>query len=226
LFSGYTINILGDEDQNSHWCKEYSYYSSPFAQKRLIWASGIARAACVPEVFSCKEGVSWSPSTQNELIWTSQISRAGYVPEVFDCKEVVSWCVLTFSFRLFFFPYNIFSLLPRGKIVTIINFTMRMGSYVLLNLKNSGFLSYWGGSFEQCCRMSCSWQWWLWIGNSSQHGIFVVICTIQWCLTMSLGPQHWDKECFSPASSQRIIPLRNHSPFSLLPRVFYKILRL
>jgi hypothetical protein len=29
---------------------------------------------------------------QNEVIWTSGIARAGCVPEVFDCKEVVSWC--------------------------------------------------------------------------------------------------------------------------------------
>jgi hypothetical protein len=92
LFSGDTINILGGEDQNSQWCKAYSYYSSPSAQNEVIWTSGIARATCVPEVFSCKEVVSWSPSTQNEVIWTSGIARAGCVPEVFDCKEVVSWC--------------------------------------------------------------------------------------------------------------------------------------
>jgi hypothetical protein len=125
LFSGYTINILGGEDQNSQWCKAYSYYSSPSTQNEVIWTSGIARAACVPEVFACKEGVSWSPSTQNEVIWTSRIARAGCVPEVFDCKEVVSWCVLTFSFGLFRLPYNVFSLLPHGKLVRTINFTAR-----------------------------------------------------------------------------------------------------
>jgi hypothetical protein len=92
LFSGDTINILGVEDQNSQWSKAYSFYSSPSTQNEVIWTSGIARAACVPEVFSCKDVVSWSPSTQNEVIWTSGIPRAGCVPEVFDCKEVVSWC--------------------------------------------------------------------------------------------------------------------------------------
>jgi hypothetical protein len=178
MFSGYTINILRDKDQNSHWCKAYSYYSSPSSQNRVIWAYGIACAACVPEFFSYKEGVSWSPSTQNELICTSQISHAGCVPEVFECKEVVSWCVLTFSFGLFCLPYNAFSLLPHGNLLRTINFTGRKGSYVLLCFKNSGFLSYWGGPLERCCGISCSWQWWLRIRNSSHQGLFPVIYTI------------------------------------------------
>jgi hypothetical protein len=59
LFCGDTINILGGEDQNSQWSKAYSYYSSPSTQNEVIWTSGIARAGCVPEVFDCKEVVSW-----------------------------------------------------------------------------------------------------------------------------------------------------------------------
>jgi hypothetical protein len=59
MFSGYTINILGDEDQNSHRCKAYSYYSSPSTHNGLIWASRIAHVAYVPEVFDYEEVVSW-----------------------------------------------------------------------------------------------------------------------------------------------------------------------
>jgi hypothetical protein len=56
---GDTLNIFGREDQNFQWSRAYSYYSSPPAQKDIIWASGIARAGCVPEVFDCKELVAW-----------------------------------------------------------------------------------------------------------------------------------------------------------------------
>jgi hypothetical protein len=44
---------------NFQWSRAYSYYSSPSAQKEVIWTSEIARAGCVPEVFDCKELVSW-----------------------------------------------------------------------------------------------------------------------------------------------------------------------
>jgi hypothetical protein len=56
---GDTLNIFGREDQNFQWSRAYSYYSSPPAQKDVIWTSGIARAGCVPEVFDCKELVAW-----------------------------------------------------------------------------------------------------------------------------------------------------------------------
>jgi hypothetical protein len=72
--------------------------------------------------------------------------------------------------------------------VRTINFTTRMGSYVLLHLKNYGLLSCWGATLERC--------------------------------------QRQEQECCSPASSQGFIPLRNHSPVSLSPQVFRKILRL
>jgi hypothetical protein len=56
---GYTVNIFGREDQNFQWSKEYSYYSSPSTHNEVIWTYGISRAGCVPEVFDCKEVVSW-----------------------------------------------------------------------------------------------------------------------------------------------------------------------
>jgi hypothetical protein len=44
-------NIFGRADQSFQWSRAYSYYSSPYAQKEVIWKSGIARARCIPEVF-------------------------------------------------------------------------------------------------------------------------------------------------------------------------------
>ena len=58
-FCGDTINIFGHQDQNLHWSKTYFYYSSCSSQNEVIWTSGIARLGCVPEVFDCKEVVSW-----------------------------------------------------------------------------------------------------------------------------------------------------------------------
>jgi hypothetical protein len=58
-FCGYTLNIFGCEDQEFEWSRAYSYYSYPPAQKYIIWASGIARAGRVPEVFECKQLVAW-----------------------------------------------------------------------------------------------------------------------------------------------------------------------
>ena len=53
------MNIFEDEDQNFHWSRAYSYYSTPVTQNQVIWTSRIARAGCVPKVFDCKELVSW-----------------------------------------------------------------------------------------------------------------------------------------------------------------------
>ena len=53
------MNIFGCEDQNFQWSRAYSYYSTPATQNEVIWTSGIARTGCVPEVFDCKEVVSW-----------------------------------------------------------------------------------------------------------------------------------------------------------------------
>jgi hypothetical protein len=56
---GDTLNIFCREDKNFHWSSAYSYYSSPPAQKDVIWASRIARAGCVLEVFDYKDLVAW-----------------------------------------------------------------------------------------------------------------------------------------------------------------------
>jgi hypothetical protein len=56
---GDTLNIFWREDQNFQRSIAYSYYSSPSAQKEVIWISGIAHARCVPEVFDYKEIVAW-----------------------------------------------------------------------------------------------------------------------------------------------------------------------
>jgi hypothetical protein len=58
-FCGDTMNIFGREDHNFKWSRAYSYYSTPAAENQVIWTSGIARAGCVPEVFYCKDLVSW-----------------------------------------------------------------------------------------------------------------------------------------------------------------------
>jgi hypothetical protein len=58
-FCGDTLNIFGRKDQNFQWSRTYSYYSSPSAQKEVIWTSRIVRAGCVPEFFDCKEFVAW-----------------------------------------------------------------------------------------------------------------------------------------------------------------------
>ena len=57
-FYGDTLNILGHEDQSFQWSRAYSYYSSPFSQKEIIYTSGIADAGCILKVFDCKELVT------------------------------------------------------------------------------------------------------------------------------------------------------------------------
>jgi hypothetical protein len=46
-------------DHKFQWSRAYSYYSSPPAQKYVIWASKITLTGCVPEVFDYKELVAW-----------------------------------------------------------------------------------------------------------------------------------------------------------------------
>jgi len=81
-----TLNTFGREDHNFHWSRAYSYYSSPSAQKEVIWTSRIARAGCVPEVFDNKELVSWCdekyiPSQQ--IIQLQNHSPISLSPQVF-----------------------------------------------------------------------------------------------------------------------------------------------
>jgi hypothetical protein len=80
------LNIFGGKDQGFQWSRAYSYYSSPSAQKEVIWMYGIARAGCVPEVFDCKELVTWCteryiPSQQTIQLWDQ--SPVSLSPQVF-----------------------------------------------------------------------------------------------------------------------------------------------
>jgi hypothetical protein len=54
-----TLNIFCCEDHSFQWSRVYSYYSSPPAQKDVMWTLGISHAGCVPEVFNYKELVAW-----------------------------------------------------------------------------------------------------------------------------------------------------------------------
>ena len=52
-------NMFAHKDQNFQWSRAYFYYSSHSAQNEVIWTFVISRAGCIPEVFDCKEVVSW-----------------------------------------------------------------------------------------------------------------------------------------------------------------------
>jgi hypothetical protein len=85
-FCGDTLNIFGREDQSFQWSRAYSYYSSPSAQKEIIWTSGIVHAGCVPEVFDCKELVTWCAERYIPSQWIIQLwdhSPVSLSPQVF-----------------------------------------------------------------------------------------------------------------------------------------------
>ena len=75
LFCGDTLNIFGHEDKKFQWPKAYSYYSSPPAQKDVIWASGIARIGCAPEIFTVKNLLhcAWRSTCQARVLYNSKI---------------------------------------------------------------------------------------------------------------------------------------------------------
>jgi hypothetical protein len=57
---GDTLNLFAREDHNYHWSRSYWYYStSPDRDNNKVWTSGIALAGCVPEVFDCKDIITW-----------------------------------------------------------------------------------------------------------------------------------------------------------------------
>jgi hypothetical protein len=98
-FCGDTVNIFGREDQNFQWSRAYSYYSSPSAQNEVIWTSGIARAGCVPEVFDCKEVVSWCAEryiSSQRIIPLWDHSPVSLSPQVFRKMLRLSEPTLTF----------------------------------------------------------------------------------------------------------------------------------
>jgi hypothetical protein len=99
-FCGDTVNIFGREDQNFQWSRAYSYYSSPAAQNEVIWTSGIARAGCVPEVFDCKELVSWCADkfiSDQRIIPLRDHSSVSLSPQVFRQMLRLSEPTLTFK---------------------------------------------------------------------------------------------------------------------------------
>jgi hypothetical protein len=98
-FCGDIVNIFGREDQNFQWSRAYSYYSSPSAQNEVIWTSGIAHAGCVPEVFDCKEVVSWCVEryiSSQRIIPLWDHSHVSLSPQVFRKMLRLSEPTLTF----------------------------------------------------------------------------------------------------------------------------------
>jgi hypothetical protein len=99
-FCGDTLNIFGREDQNFQWSRAYSYYSSPLAQKDVIWASGITRVGCVPEVFYSKEHVSWCVKKympSQRIIQLQDRSLISLSPQVF--RKMLNLLEPTLTFK-------------------------------------------------------------------------------------------------------------------------------
>jgi hypothetical protein len=92
-FCGDTVNIFEHHDQNFQWSRAYFYYASHSAQNEVIWTSGIAHAGCVPEVFYCKEVVSWCAEKYIPLRNHSPVSLS---PRVFHKMLKLSDPTLTF----------------------------------------------------------------------------------------------------------------------------------
>jgi hypothetical protein len=99
-FCGDTVNIFGREDQNFHWSKAFSYYSTSAAENQVIWTSGIAHAGCVPEVFDCKDLVSWCADkyiAEKRIIPLQDRSSVSLSPQVFRQMLKLSEPTLTFK---------------------------------------------------------------------------------------------------------------------------------
>jgi hypothetical protein len=97
---GDIVNIFGCEDQNFKWSREYSYYSSPSAQNEIIWTSGITRVGCVPEVFDCKELVSWCADkyiSGQRIIRLRDHSSVSLSPQVF--RQMLRFSEPTLTFK-------------------------------------------------------------------------------------------------------------------------------
>jgi hypothetical protein len=94
------LNIFGREDRNFQWSRAYSYYSSPSAQKEVIWTSIIAHAGCVPKVFDCKELVSWCAKKYipiQRMIQLQNHSLIVLLPQVFRKRLKLQEPILTFK---------------------------------------------------------------------------------------------------------------------------------
>jgi hypothetical protein len=86
-FCGDTLNLFAREDQNYHWSRSYWYYSSLLGKENnKVWTSGIVLAGCVPEVFECKDILTWciDKFIQNRRVITLQSSSPiSLVPSIF-----------------------------------------------------------------------------------------------------------------------------------------------
>jgi hypothetical protein len=80
------VNTFGSEDQNFDWSRAFSYYSIPTAENQVIWTFRIAHAGHVPEVFDCKDLVSWCANkfiAEKRIIPLHDGSSVSLSPQVF-----------------------------------------------------------------------------------------------------------------------------------------------
>jgi hypothetical protein len=98
-FYGDTVNIFECEDHNFHWSRAFSYYSTSVAENQVIWTSRIAHAGCVPEVFDCKDLVSWCSNkfiVEKRIIPLQDRSFVSLSPQAFHQMLKLSEPTLTF----------------------------------------------------------------------------------------------------------------------------------
>jgi hypothetical protein len=99
-FCGDTLKIFGHEDHIFQWSRAYSYYSSPYAQKEVIWTFGIARPGCLPKFFYYKNLVTWCieryiPSQR--IIQLQDHSPVSLLPQLFHKMLRLPKPTLTFK---------------------------------------------------------------------------------------------------------------------------------
>jgi hypothetical protein len=99
-FCGDTVNIFRRKDQNFHWFREFSYYSTFAAKNQVIRTSGIAHVGCVSEVFDCKDLVSWCADkfiVEKRIIPLQDRSFVSLSPQVF--RQMLKFPEPTLTFR-------------------------------------------------------------------------------------------------------------------------------
>jgi len=95
-----TLNIFGREHQKFQWPRAYWYYSSPPAQKDVIWTSQIAHVGCVPKVFDFKKIVSWRVDKyvpSQRIIQLQNYSPISLSPQFFHKMLKLSEPTITFK---------------------------------------------------------------------------------------------------------------------------------
>jgi hypothetical protein len=96
---GDIVNIFGRKDQNFQWSRAYSYYSTSVTENQVIWTSGIVHVGCFPEVFDCKDLVSWCTNKfilDKRIIPLRDRSSVSLSPQVFCQMLRLSEPTLTF----------------------------------------------------------------------------------------------------------------------------------